>query len=433
MTRSRAPARSRRTLAALAFTALAALLAPLPAAAQDDADTLRFWDVPEDSEPDAPMRLHSDGILPRAPFGERLITPADAWEEAGHGRSRTGFVLDYNRVDRVRLGGTYEAQMPGTAMPRLGARLEWAFQRERLLYGIQLEQPLGERTPYAIGVAMVRKTEHHELQQVADWENSLALLFARQDYRDYFEREGAGAYAAADLRGITTASLHFRSDEYRSLALDRGTRSLFYRHLPLRDNPPVAEGTARSWTLQLEHRLAPGALRHPGFYHWLTVERAGHGAGGEFDYVRLFGDVRSVVRLSPATTLAVRAVLGHAADGDLPPQREFVAGGVDGLRAHPVASMRGDQMFLAQAEYTLELWPFRSPVVDLGLHLIAFLDAGRVWTARDNDYDLSRQHLAADGGFGIATSGEHLRVYFARDLRDPDSDFHVTLRLQRPF
>jgi hypothetical protein len=341
--------------------------------------------------------------------------------------------LAYNRVDRIRLGGTYEAQAPGTAMPRLGARLEWAFQRERLLYGIQLEQPLGEHTPYAVGVAMVRKTDHNELQQVADWENSLALLFARQDYRDYFEREGAGAYAVAELRGITTASLHFRSDEYRTLPLDRGTRSFFYRHLPLRENPPVAEGTARTWTLQLEHRLAPGALRHAGLYHLLTFERAGGGAGGDFDYVRLFGDVRSVVRLSPATTLAVRAVLGHGADGDLPPQREFVAGGVDGLRAHPIASMRGDQMFLAQAEYSLELWPFRSPVVDLGLHLIAFVDAGRVWTARDNAYYLSRQQLAVDGGFGIATSGEHLRLYFARDLRDPDSDFLVTLRLQRPF
>ena len=59
---------------------------------------------------------------------------------------------------------------------------------------MQLEQPLLPPARLALGVSAVRRTDHSELQQVDDAENSLALLFARQDYRDYFEREGFGAY-----------------------------------------------------------------------------------------------------------------------------------------------------------------------------------------------------------------------------------------------
>ena len=69
MNRPHAP-RARRAVTALALAVLLAALFTPGAAAQDEPDTLRFWDVPEDSEPDAPMRLPArDGILQRATFG----------------------------------------------------------------------------------------------------------------------------------------------------------------------------------------------------------------------------------------------------------------------------------------------------------------------------------------------------------------------------
>ena len=52
-----------------------------------------------------------------------------------------------------------------------------AFGRERALYGVQIEQPLAPPGRLAIGVSMARRTDHGELQQVDDFENSLALLF----------------------------------------------------------------------------------------------------------------------------------------------------------------------------------------------------------------------------------------------------------------
>ena len=371
--------------------------------------------------------------VPLAPFGEHLLTDVEAWRARGEERGRAYMVGDYNRVDRLRLGWGYEFQRPDKLIPRMGARLEYAFQRERVMYGAQIEQPIGDPGRLALGVSMVRRTDHNDLQQVSDEENSLAFLFARQDYRDYFEREGFGGYAALRVPAWTTLSVHLRNDEYRALALDAGTRSFVHMGRDLRPNPAIDPGQAHTLSLRLDHRVHIRQRLRAGFYRWIDVERAGHGLGGAFQYTRVLADLRSVLRLSPATTLAVRAVAGHAVEGRLPAQRVFPAGGVDGLRAHRLAEYRGNQLALAQTEYTVGLWKLRSQFFEGGLHAIAFVDAGRAWQNDEHHWDLDRQRVQTDGGLGLGTSEDNLRIYFAKNLRRPGSDFVVSVRLQRPF
>jgi hypothetical protein len=421
---------------------------PSPAHPQDSApvpapDTLRFDPSPDDSlfwteDEEAfseEVRFDGEGedSWLRAPIGDHLLTDVDEWRARENGWSHTSLVLDYNRVDRLRLGVGHQIQSSQPMLPRLGARIEYAFQRERTLYGVQIEQPLLPPGRLALGISMVRRTDHGELQQVENVENSLALLFGRQDYRDYFEREGHGAYLAWRVPDFSTVSLHVRRDDYRSLPLDRGTRSFFHRDRELRENPPVDEGEAHGLAFRLE-RLAHRTHRtRAGFYHWIDVERTGHGLGGDFEFTRLLADLRSVVRLSPATSLALRMVAGHTRDGVLPFQKQFTAGGVDGLRAHSFAEYRGDQMVLGQAEYTVGLWQMRSGMFQGGLHAIAFVDVGTAWSNPGHRWDLDRQVIQTDGGFGLGTSEDNLRVYVAKDLRASDSDLVVSLRLQRPF
>lgn len=406
------------------------------AAVGGGADTLSFAPAPPDSESTEETReVHfedRDDWL-RAPFGDNLLTDVDEWRSRQHRLGRLDLLFDYNRVDRLRLGLGSQLQSHEPMYPRLGARLEYAFDRERVLYGAQIEQPLLPPGRLALGASMVRRTDHSELQQVENVENSLALLFGRQDYRDYFEREGFGAYVAWRVPDFSTVSAHLRNDDYRSLQLDPGTRSFFHRSRGLRPNPPVDEGEAHSAIFRLE-RLAHTTFRtRAGLYHWIDLERAGHGLGGRFEYTRLLADVRSVIRLSPAQTLSVRTVGGHTFDGALPVQKQFTVGGVDGLRAQEFAKYRGDQMLLGQAEYTVGLWLVRSGLFEGGLHAITFVDAGRAWFNPENHWDVGRQRIQTDAGFGLATSEDNVRVYFAKDLRKPRSNFAVSMRLQRPF
>ncbi len=416
----------------------AACVLPLLAGADDAPipmpDSLTF--APDLEETDASPLSHEaspgEAGVPRAPFGERLITDSETWRQRG-GVTRSHVILDYNRVDRLRIGWGYEVQDLASRWPRAGARLEYAFQRERVLYGAQIEQPIVDPERFAIGFSMVRRTDHNDLQQVPDVENSLALLFGRQDYRDYFEREGGGAYASVRMPGLTTFSLHVRNDKYRSLELDRGTRSFFQRSRDLRDNPAIDPGEARTISWRFEHRGYSHERLRAGFYHWVDLERAGHGRGGSFDYTRLLADVRGVFRLSPASTLAMRIAVGRGFEGEIPAQRTFVAGGVDGLRAHAFGKYRGNQLLLTQTEYTIGLWRLRSEFFQGGLHAIAFLDAGRAWQNDAHHWDIGRQHLAADGGVGLGTAEDNLRIYVAKNLQESDSDVVVSFRLKRPF
>jgi hypothetical protein len=368
-----------------------------------------------------------------APFGERLLTEPEAWR-AWHGHAaRLEPAVDYNRVDLLRIGVAGEAQVPSSMAPRVGGRFEYATGRRRALYGVQLEQPLQRRGRLAIGVSISRRTDHSELQQVDDVENSLALLFARQDYRDYFEREGFGAYLAWRVPDFSVVSVHARRDTYRSLKLQSGTRSFFERQHLLRDNPPVDEGEIHAVLLRLERQTRRTARTRAGFYHWVELEHAGYGMGGDFDYTRALADLRSVVRLSPTATLALRAVGGTTVAGALPAQKEFTAGGVDGLRAHAFGQYRGNQLLLAQAEYATALWRVRPRGFDAGLHAIAFVDAGRAWDDPGRAWRPSGQHLQVDGGLGLTTSEDNLRVYVARSLQRPRSSAVFSVRLQRPF
>ncbi len=403
-------------------------------------DTLRFTPLPEDTMAQGAPGAKSAPAAHRgsvdqwlqAPFGDGLLSDLDAWRARLHAGYQLDGIISYNRVDRLRTGTNFQAGPVYGRLPRVGARLEVAWDRERVLYGLQIEQPIDEDGRYFVGASAVRRTDHSDLQHIGDIENSLALLFGRQDYRDYFEREGAGGYVQARVARFSTVSLHLRADDWRSLALDRGTRSWFHTDRPLRANAPIDEGRSRVVTLRFERLAHRTALTRAGFYHWAEFERAGAGLGGDFDYTRALLDLRSVLRLSPAATLSVRGVAGSSLAGTLPRQREFTAGGVDGLRAHMFSQFRGNQMALAQAEYTIGLWRVSSQMFQGGLHAILFVDTGRAWSSA-NRWNVFDQELEADGGVGLSTSEDNVRVYVARDLKESHADFVVSLRLQRPF
>jgi len=438
----------RRPHPALAGAVLAAVLiafgahsagadAAIEPAAPDSSDIIEFLPADSVSARAASHVDHGEGLARepwlRAPFGDRLLTPAEAWRPYRRGFGRLTPLLDYNRVDPLRIGFGYEIQDPESLRPRFGARIEYAFGRDRVLYGVQLEQPLAAPGRVAAGVTMVRRTDHDDFQQVEDTENSLALLLGRQDYRDYFEREGASAYLSWRVPDFSTVSVHLSDDRYRSLVTRDQTRSWFHTGRALRANPAVDEGNVHAVTLRLERLAHRTRSMRAGLYHWMEIERAGRELGGDFEYTRALGDVRSILRLSPATTLMVRAVAASALDGTLPVQKEFTLGGVDGLRAHAFDQYRGNQLALAQAEYMVGLWRVRSRGFEGGLHAIAFVDVGRAWNHPEGAWDIGRQRIRTDGGLGLGTSEDNLRVYFARDLQDPKSNVVISVRLQRPF
>jgi hypothetical protein len=441
----RAPMWRTLALAAL-FAAIAAgsghadAPTPRPPSALDSLDTeSRIW-FPAPNDSGAPARsrraqggTESEGGWLRASYGEGLITDIEPWRIADGRHQDLALITDYNRVDPLRLGLGWHLHGTEPWMPRVGARVERAFGRDRTLYGVQMEQPVVRNGRISLGVIMLRKTDHNDLQQSGDAENSLSLLLARADERDYFEREGAGAYVSWRVPDFSAISVQAQTDEYRSLPARYEVRSWMHQRRTVRANPAIDEGNARTLILRLDHPAQHTRRQRAGLFHWIEIERAGHGMGGDFAYTRGLADVRSVVRLTPATTLAVRAVAGQSFDGKLPAQKLFTLGGPDGLGAHPVDAFRGNRIALAQAEYDVGLWQLPAPAFEGGLMALAFFDVGHAWSEPGSGFGLGRQKPEFDAGFGVGTSDNALRVYFAKDVRDLNRDFDIHVRLQRPF
>ena len=433
----------------LTLAALAALLSGRAAHAQD-ADT-SFVAAPADTSPGlrftpfesdtvgesgqaAEESWHQDSGLhwPRAPYGEGLLTGIQPWA-AEHHHQDVEVLVDYNRVDALRLGIGWRMRGDQPWMPRLGARIEQVFGRERTNYGAQFEQPVQHNGRFAFGAFLLRRTDRNDLQQIGDVDNSLSMLFSHYDFRDYFEREGAGAYLLWRVPDFSNISLHVQNNHYRSLDAFGDLWSISHGNRPLAPNPAIDDGEAHSLLLRLESAVPGAHGGRPSFSHWVEIDRAAHGMGGDFDYLRAIADLRGVFRLSPTTSLALRGVAGSTPDGTLPRQKEFTLGGPDGLRAHPLDSFRGNRAALGQAEYDVSLWRVRGGGMGGGLHALAFTDAGTAWTNTGSGYDLGRQKLAVDGGFGLALSDNSLNVCFARDLQNFDQDFTILVRLERPF
>lgn len=434
----------RPTLALVALALCMAVADATRASAQSPADstaevvrrdTLTFRPVGDDAAPLAPAkRASTDDAWLIAPLGDDLLDHPEPWDAARPNRSRDlDLTLDYNRVDLLRWGAHVQVQRPSTMYPRLGVRLEYAHGRERALYGVQMEQPLLPTARFVLGVSAVRRTEHPDLQQVGDLENTLSVLLARNDQRDYFEREGAGVHLSWRVPDFSTVSVHARRDEYHTLAEASHTTSWLYRDRTLRANPAVDDGEAHRVLVRLERLAHRRHSTRAGLYHAIEFDHAGGELGGDFDYRRWLADVRSVLRLSPAVTLTLRAVGGSTLSGTLPRQRRFTLGGADGLRGHATAAFTGSHVALGQAEYAFGLWAVRGKDSSSGLTAIAFVDAGTAWEDPSGRWEVMARRFTTDAGFGLAVGEDDLRVYAARDLQAAGAPIVWSLRLQRPF
>ncbi|MGH7742992.1 MAG: hypothetical protein ACRENS_13335, partial [Candidatus Eiseniibacteriota bacterium] len=274
-------------------------------AAADTSPGLRFTpfgsDTASDSSGTPAEKWHQDSTLrwPRAPYGEGLLTATEPWSSAEHQHHAIDLVADYNRVDALRLGLAWRLRGEEPWMPRLGARIEQAFGRQRTNYGAQFEQPVQHSGHFAFGAFLLRRTDRQDLQQIGDLDNSLSMLFSHYDFRNYFEREGAGAYLLWRVPDFSNISLHVQNNRYRSLDAFGDLWSISHRNRPLASNPAIDDGEAHSLLVRLERAVPAARGGRPSFSHWIEIDRAAHGMGGDFSYVRAIADLRGVVRLSP--------------------------------------------------------------------------------------------------------------------------------------
>ena len=134
-------------------------------------------------------------------------------------------------------------------------------------------------------------------------------------------------------------------------------------------------------------------------------------------YTRLWFHASRTQRITDTLSLH-GAITGQLASKNLDPSEKFVLGGMDGVRAYPQGEAIGDEGLIASLEARLLLARF-SDRIPGQLHLLGFVDAGRVtldkdpWFAGDNHRSLS----SAGVGMVWSEPGDFsVRTYYAWKL-----------------
>jgi len=356
----------------------------------------------------------------------------------------------YNRVEGLFLGLKLERddwRDSGSSWFDLYGHAGYGFSRKRGCYQIGLERSIFGKYGPVIGAEAHDIVESEDEWIIPTFENSLAALFLREDFQDYYRREGYSAYLSHDLSEYLTLTAEYRKDQHYDLK--RKTQwSIFGGDKKFRENPLIDEIEFNSVaaTITLDTR---NNYKYPD-QGWL-INLIGEFAGNDFkntdgDYDRFIVDVRRYQPITYGENLDFRLRAG-ASRGDLPSQLQFDLGGLSTLRGYKFKEFANDsinknnRMLLGNIEYRIHgrRSPFSRVLGWSDFSFILFADAGYVWSVDDSLKaqqgfdDLDWEDLYTAIGFGLGNREGNIRLDFAKRMDRKGEPLVVTFRINRPF
>lgn len=296
----------------------------------------------------------------------------------------------YNRVDGLSLGLTVDFSDPDSLLPTVWAGGNYAFESERWRYGIGLEQTVLRRPAIVLGGSTYRKLASEDDWLLSSAENTAFALLAGQDYKDYYEAEGAKAYVKfRPVRDITFQT-GFCYEETKWLDAQPNLWSVFGNDDGFRENFSSVDSAARAtgideidtstnytWYASLEYSNRDesdlyyrSSWRARGSLEWSNPK-----LDSDFDYTRLAVSATRYQRLNRRLMAIIRGLYGGS-DGVLPMHKQFYLGGLGTLHGYEHKEYTGQYFWLANIEYR-----FQFPHSDLAASLI--WDLGQVSPVSD--------------------------------------------------
>ena len=263
----------------------------------------------------------------------------------------------YNRVEGAYIGLAQSKRLYWHSQPWLvsTASLGYGFANHTWRYSLGLYFPI-----YLEDQIIEFGAEGHSITDSKDqWsfdrdENTLTAIIAREDYLDYFEREGFTVSAAWYYRGDdelnARASIGYAHDTYGNM--NRNTDwSLFGGDKHFRPNPLINDGNINSLVFSAGATTLPSLdERTHGWDAQVQYEMAGGFAAGDFEFTQIIADLRRYQPLGEHLNLNLRARAGMS-DGLIPLQRAFELGGPGTLPGYRFKEFSGSHVMLLGAEF----------------------------------------------------------------------------------
>ncbi len=350
------------------------------------------------------------------------------------------FMFRYNRVEGLFLGlriprQSWEYGDQGGF--HLFGHAGYGFANKKGSYQIGFGRGFFDSFGFSIGVEAHDMTETDDTWIMPEFENSLAAILLKEDFHDFYRREGYSAYASQNITHHLRISAEYRKDSHYSL--EKNTNwSIFGGKKKFRENPKIdeIEFTGLVAKITLDSR---NDYKYPdqGWLISLTGEYAGkdfNDNGVNFD--RFILDIRRFQPLGFGENLNFRLRAGSSR-GELPQQYKFDLGGISTLRGYKFKEFENhNRMVLGNLEYQIN--ENRNPVID-DLNLIIFGDAGYLWSVENTDKatngfdNLDWDDLYTSVGIALCNREGNVRLNIAKRLDEKDKPVVITFRINRPF
>ncbi len=355
------------------------------------------------------------------------------------------FLFRYNRVEGWFFGFGSEKKFYWDGSKIISGHGSFGYgfasHKWRLQLGLDRQFATPGGTLYEIGAEAHSFTDTKDEWLMKLGENNLAAIFFREDYRDYFQREGFSMHSARYTKNgdvSTMIDLRFSNDRYTSLP-NQTNWSVFGGNKVFRTNPLVNEGIMKSVSVTAGiSTVEKYRSRSEGWDAYGRAEYGGNELGGDFDFTQTIIDVRRFQPFSDDDQLSVRFRVGSL-EGTPIIQKTFELGGTNTMPAYAFKEFAGNRMALGNLEYQVHgevidellFWPS-------SLNVILFGDAGAVTTVSPNYavYEgferFTTASIKSDVGFAIGWHDGGARFGFAWRT-DKSAPVAVFFRLNRAF
>jgi hypothetical protein len=369
-------------------------------------------------------------------------------------------VFRYNRVEGFYFGMAQPKRLYWRSKPPVvgTGSLGYGIASHRWRYSIGLFLPVYlEEQIIEFGAEGYSFTDSKDQWMVSRDENTAMALLAREDFMDYFGRDGftvSGSWYHKTPESMTLrATLAYVHDTYKSLTRN-ASWSLFGGDKEFRPQPRIHYGNINSFVvtagLNTEYSFSRSLK---GWNILASFEKAGGFAEGDFSFSQAILDVRRYEPVAEYMNINLRARIG-ASDGELPSQRLFELGGLGTLQGYRFKEFAGTHAALVNAEIILygssftESKGWAASLLEV-FNLILFYDGGTVtqptmmnyvayrdqlWPRADADFS-DGFHLdkwKSDVGVAVGSHDGDFRIGAAWRLDRKESPNFV-LRLSRPF
>ena len=334
--------------------------------------------------------------------------------------------------------------------PKLFGRVSYAFGNPRLHYRMGSRIDWGNPYIWNLGLTaqIHRLTDVVAPELFPNYNNPLPIfqrIIGTPDLQNYYLRQGA----EIALRWSPVLPTHFFklamvAESHASL--QRSTDwfvANWGSKLRVRENPSIIPGQMRSITFQCDLNNITDSV---GWHNTLFIEHSNAAVGSDFDFTRFQLHFRYAFRLK-TNRIRTRFLFGFA-DSTLPIQRQFVIGGMAGLRGYPwhrqaneseglityksghtssPYAFTGDRGFLLNVEYHYRLSNLLSWRIFKNAFAIVFFDEGQVWSVSGPKYTFDPKGSIGIGlQFGEDNSVVVVNVPGIHSGRD-DSVFRVNI------